>query len=188
MAVNPLDTLISSVDDNGVAKFATSETGGEIRTSQVNGYDASSDSMKTLSQGRSYLDLLPNDFEVPANTQVTVGSGSNYDVSATGAWILHPDIKRATAVQVYGNFTRSTQVKLYVAPIDNPDQNTPEFAYRGDGESEWMFKDKSGGAFAISFPACSRITPISANALKFYIRNEDASNAETLKLYIRLIF
>ena len=97
-------------------------------------------------------------------------------------------IKCARQIQVYGNFSKNTEVKLYCAPIDAPDQNTPEYVYRGDGESEWMFKDKSNTPFAPNFPACSRIMNISTNSLKFYIKNEDATNSESLTLFIRLIF
>lgn len=54
------------------------------------------------------------------NTAQTIGAGSNYDLSASGGWIVHPDIKRAKAIQFYGKFTESTEVKLVTCPIDAP--------------------------------------------------------------------
>lgn len=152
-------------------------------------YDSTNDSVKVESNGQNYYDLLPDTVSIPANTQVNVLGGSNYNLSATGAWILHPDIKRAKYVQVWGNFTRNTEVKVYMAPIDSPDQNTPEYAYKGVTEQSWAFIDKTGASVVTNSPSCSRIMPVSCNALKFYTKNADASLSEdNLKLYIRLIF
>lgn len=151
-------------------------------------YDATNDTLKVESSWQSYYDLLPNQLVVWANTQVTLWAWSNYNLSVTWWWILHPMIKRAKYIQVWWNFAYSTEVKVYCAPIDSPDQNTPEYVYKGVTEQSWAFIAKDWTSTVANTPACWRIMPVSCNALKFYIKNTDVSNPETITFYIRLIF
>ena len=188
MTFVPQNFLVAGIDEAGVPRIVSVTPSGELSTSQTSGYVPEFDAVKNVSAGQSYLDLLCDPVLVPANTQVTIGAGSNYDLSPTGSWIKHPDIARAKAVQVFGNFSQATEVKLYTSPETDSDQNTPEYVYRGNGETEWMFQDKTGAAFAMGAPASSRILPISANALKFYVKNQHATVDETVEFFIRLIF
>lgn len=151
-------------------------------------YNSVNDTLKVESSGQEYYDLLPNAVVIPANTQTTIWAGSNYNLSATWSWILHPNIKRAKYVQVWWNFAYSTEVKVYSAPIDSPDQTTPEYSYKWVTEQSWAFIAKDGTSTVANTPACGRIMPISCNALKFYVKNTDVSNPETVTFYIRLIF
>ena len=150
-------------------------------------YDELTDSLKILSNWQWYYNLVCNSLTIGAGASVTIGAGTNYNLSATGAWILHDDIKRAKAFCIYGNFLQDTEVKPYVSPVDNPDQNTPEYVCMTESEQSWAFKAKDGWSTVVNTSACGKIIPISANALKFYIKNNGASS-QTLNIIIRLIF
>jgi len=78
-------------------------------------------------------------------------------------------------------------VKPYLAPVDAPDQNTPEYVAMTESEQSWAFKAKDGTSTVVNTPACGKIIPISANALKFYFKNNGGSS-QNLNIIIRLIF
>lgn len=188
-----LKVLLSKVfwwlDQNEEPRALSVWTDWVLNVKNSSALNTTTDSVKIESNWQNYYDLLPDTFSIAANTQVNVLWWSNYNLSATGAWILHPDIKRAKSIQIYGNFSRNTEVKVYMAPIDSPDQNTPEYVYKWVTEQSWAFIAKDWASTVTNSPSCSRIMPISANALKFYLRNADVSLSEdNLKLYIRLIF
>lgn len=150
-------------------------------------YDELTDSLKVLSNWQWYYNLVCNSLVIGAGASVTIGAGANYNLSATWSWILHDDIKRAKAFCIYGNFSENTEVKPYVSPVDNPDQNTPEYVAMTESEQSWAFKAKDGTSTVVNSAACGKIIPISANALKFYIKNAGVSS-ETVNIIIRLIF
>lgn len=182
-------TVIVWKDSNDNAQTISVDSDWVQNIDITNAYNSTTDSLKVESNGQNYYDLLPTSFIVPATTSVTVGAGSNYTMSATGAWILHADIKRAKAIQIYGNWSQQSQVKLYVSPIDSPDQNTPEYQNGSvNTQATWMYLDKTWASTGVNVPMASSIIPISANALKFYIYNESATTPETVTLFIRLIF
>lgn len=183
-----MTTIVWGLDASGNIVPIRVDTNGSTNIEQTNAYNITTDSIKVESNGQNYYDLLPTAFNIAGTTSVTVGTGSNYTLSATGGWILHADIKRAKAIQVYGNWSQQSQVKLYVAPIDNPDQNTPEYQNGSlNTQATWMYLDKTGASTGVNVPMASAIIPISANALKFYIYNESAT-IENVTLFIRLIF
>ena len=161
---------------------------GSTNIEQTNAYNTLNDTMKVETAGQAYYDLLPTDMVFALNTAQTIGGGSNYVLSATGGWIIHPDIKRAKAIQFWGKLSQSTEVKLYMAPTDTPDSNTQEFVYRGNGETEYMFQDKTGGAFTPNYPAASRILPISCNSLKIYMKTTTGGANTISDMRLRLIF
>lgn len=165
---------------------------GSLSMTMSSWVNSETDSLKVETSGQGYYDLIAPTTTIDAWVQINATdawSGVNYTVSATGGWILHPDIKRAKAIAVYGSFTQATEVKLYVSPVDNPDGNTPEFVSRFDWETEWMFRNSANqAATSPAAPAASIIVPISANALKFYIKNTGASQEVISWLRFRLFF
>ena len=181
-------TLNGGVDANGNIVPMKVDADGSTSTEQTNAYNTLNDTMKVETAGQAYYDLLPTDMVFALNTAQTIGGGSNYVLSATGGWIIHPDIKRAKAIQFWGKLSQSTEVKLYMAPTDTPDSNTQEFVYRGNGETEYMFQDKTGGAFTPNYPAASRILPISCNSLKIYMKTTTGGANTISDMRLRLIF
>lgn len=150
--------------------------------------NATNDTLKVESQWQGYYDLLSNNMVMALNVVQTLWAGSNYALSASWGWIVHPDIKRAKGIQFYWNFSQSTEVKLICSPSDAPTVSTPEFYYRWNGDNEYMFQDKTGTAFTPNFPACSRILPISCDALKFYIKTTTWWAHTINNIRVRLIF
>lgn len=178
--------LVAGADSNNIPRALSVTSAWKLQTEEY-WYNNENDTLKIETAWQTYYDLLPNAITIAWWDTTTVWSWSNYDLSATWAWILHEDIKRAKAISVWGNFTQNTEVKVYVAPIDNPDENTPEYACMTVSEQSWAFVAKDWTNAVVNTSACWRIMPISANALKFYIKNTSWTS-ETITLKIRLIF
>jgi len=180
--------VIWAMDSNENPKAVACNANWDLNVNLTSWINETTDSLKVESNGQNYYDLLPNDMVMALNTWVTIWAWSNYDLSATGGWIIHPDIKRAKAIMIYSKLSQATEVKLVVCPYDTPDNNTPEFYYRGNGETEYMYQDKTGAPFTPNYPSCTRILPISTNALKIYLKTTTWWANTISDIHIRLIF